>query len=170
MFDKELHKQVRSAIKSGDIAAVQGLLDSHQDRLQMMTPFGTWLHVAASFGQLDIVKWLVQKGMDINANAGTAGAAPVHSAASDGHLDVVKFLVSKGALLDVSGPERNPLFGAIYGGHLEIVKLLLESGIDASIRYTGSSMKNMDALAFAKERGQQQFEKFLASEKDSQND
>lgn len=64
--------------------------------------------------------------------------------------------------MDVSDPERNPLFGAIYGGHIEIVRLLIDQGIDTHVKYTGKSMKNMDALAFARERGQMDIAALLA--------
>ncbi len=55
--------------------------------------------------------------------------------------------------MDVSEPERNPLFGAIYGGHTDVAKFLINSGIDTQVKYTGPNMKNMDALAFVNEWG-----------------
>ncbi len=92
------------------------------------------------------------------------GLTPFSCAASNGHVEIVRSLLDVGAELDVSKPERNPLFGAIYGGHLEIVKLLVERGIDYRVSYTGQSMKNMDALAFALERGQREIARYLAVE------
>ncbi len=65
----------------------------------------------------------------------------------------MRYLLSEGATIDVSQPERNPLFGAIYGGHTAVAKLLIDKGIDTHVKYTGGSMKEMDALAFAKEWG-----------------
>lgn len=35
-----------------------------------------------------------------------------------------------GAELDISEPERNPLFAAIYGGHKLIDDILLSRGVD----------------------------------------
>src|SRR5262245_14761134 len=55
--------------------------------------------------------------------------------------------------MDVSEPVRNPLFGAIYGGHTDVARLLIDSGIDTNIKYNGKNMKEMDALAFAREWG-----------------
>ncbi|PMU52805.1 hypothetical protein C1X86_35510, partial [Pseudomonas sp. GP01-A3] len=66
MDDKQIAKEIRSAIKNGDIEKVINLISSKPQSLQMMTPFGTWLHVAASKGQLAIVKKLVEIGIDIN--------------------------------------------------------------------------------------------------------
>jgi ankyrin repeat protein len=63
--------------------------------------------------------------------------------------------------MDTSEPERNPLFGAVYGGHLHVVQLLVANGIDFRVKYTGRSMNDMDAKAFAVERGQTEIAKYL---------
>jgi uncharacterized protein len=162
MDDKQIAIEIRTAIKQGDVQKVSALLGGDKRLQQIMTPFGTWLHVAAAHGMLDIVKLLTNLGAEVNANGGIAGGGPLSLAASKGHLEIVRHLLSCGAKLDVSEPERNPLFSAIYGGHLEIVKLLIDSGIDFHVKYTGPSMNNMDALAFAQERGQTEIAKNLA--------
>ncbi len=161
MDQKQAGIEIRKAIMAGDLEAVRQLIEADKSRLEMMTPFGTWLHVAASRGQLEIVKYLLLAGIDLNRRGGVFEAAPIKEAASDGHIKVVRCLLDAGAELDVSEPERNPLFGAIYGGHLEIVKVLIEQGIDTKVAYTGNTMQNMDAVAFAKERGQTEIAKYL---------
>lgn len=153
-LDIEGLKAIRAAIKSGDTDTVLSLISQRPGRLHMNTPFGSWLHVAASAGQINVVAALVELGLDVNLRTGVFDGAPINEAASGGHHMVVQFLLDHGATLDVSAPERNPLFGAIYGGHLEIARLLLQSGIDFKIRYTGQSMKDMGAYEFAVERGQ----------------
>jgi ankyrin repeat protein len=155
-------REMRAAIKKGDVHQVEALLGSDKARLNMMTVFGTWLHVAAAHGQLEVVKRLVAMGADVHAYGGIEGGGALNLAAAKGHIDVVQYLLSCGAKLDVSEPERNPLFGAVYGGHLDIVKLLVARGIDFRLKYSGSSMKNMDALAFAQEWGQSEIAEFLA--------
>jgi len=128
-----------------------------------MTPFGSWLHVAADFGNLELTKALVASGADVNQRGGTFGGTPINLAAYKGHREVIEFLVGCGAELDESEPERNPLFSAIHGGHIEIVRLLLNAGMNHRISYTGESMENMDALAFARERGQSDIAALLAN-------
>lgn len=154
-------REIRNAIKQGDSRRAIALIESDPANLEIVTPFGTWLQVAASFGNLELVRFLVSKGADINRRSGVFDAAPIKEAASEGRLDVVQYLLSEGANLDVTDPERNPLFGAIYGGHLAIAKLLVENGIDVFVKYSGSSMKDMDAVSFARERGQLDIAVFL---------
>ena len=153
MMDVVAHKMIRKAIKQGAFDEVERLIGSDKSLLEMMTPFGTWLHIAASHGKLDIVRWLIAQGANVNAAGGSFEGTPVHMAASKGHLEVVKYLIESDAILDVSEPVRNPLFGAIYGGYTAVAKLLMDSGIDTSVSYTGENMTNMDAVAFAREWG-----------------
>ncbi|AOT69921.1 ankyrin repeat domain-containing protein [Geosporobacter ferrireducens] len=149
-------KAVRSAIKEGNVEKVRELIGTNNEILNLMTPFGTWLHVAASHGKLEIVKYLINAGLDVNIKGGTFNAGAINRAASEGHVEIVKYLMDCDAELDVSEPDRNPLFAAIYGGHKDIAKRLIDSGIDTSIKYSGENMTNMDAYAFAIERGQKE--------------
>jgi uncharacterized protein len=97
---------------------------------------------------------VVRAGADLNARGGILGGTPLNEAASAGQLPIVQFLLSARAVMETREPEVNPLFSACYGGHPEVVRLLLASGIDAGIRYTGPRMRDMDVVAFARERGQ----------------
>ncbi len=147
-------KEIRSAIKLGNTERVIELIGNDIERLHMMTAFGTWLHVASSKGRLEIVKQLIALGADVNQNGGVYGGGAINEAASKGHIDIVTYLLSCGAKMDVTEPERNPLFGAISNGHVDIAELLIKSGIDTKVKYSGEFMTNIDALAFAREQGQ----------------
>ena len=161
MSEIEVLKEIRGAIKEGNTARVSELFGSYPEFIQKDTAFGSWLHVAAHAGKLEVVKRLVELGADVNRRGGILTGTPINEASSEGHIAVVQYLLTHGARLDVAEPEQNPLFSAIRGGHLEIVRLLVDSGIDLHVKYTGESMKNMDALAFARERGQQKIANLL---------
>ncbi|MFF2875008.1 suppressor of fused domain protein [Gottfriedia sp. NPDC057991] len=165
MDSKQIGKEIRTAIKNGDDERVFELIGSNNEILNMMTPFGTWLHVAASKGELNIVKKLIDIGIDVNKLGGIFGGGALNAAASAGHIEIVEYLLSCGADMDVSEPVRNPLFGAISNGHADVAKLLIESGIDTSVKYTGEIMKDTDAFKFAREQGEFEILKLLTSSK-----
>jgi ankyrin repeat protein len=159
--DVPLQKRIRDAIKSGDDSGAIALLTDSPDQLVAVTVFGTWMHVAATHDRLRVIEHLVGARADMNARGGILGGTPLNEAVSAGHLAVVEYLLSVGAEMETRAPEVNPLFSAIHCGRADIVLLLLNHGIDPSIRYTGESMRRMDALAFARERGQSEIARLL---------
>ena len=161
MDEKSLNKSIRNAIKIGDITEVKRLIGDNPKSLHSMTPFGTWLHVAAKKGNFKIVEYLIHEGIDINIKGDVFDASPLRVAAGEGHMEIVKYLIDNGAELDVSLAKRNPLFGAIYGGHKEVAEFLVEKGIDISIKYTGENIKNMDAYEYARQFGQTEIAEYL---------
>src|SRR5687768_8793690 len=126
MTELEINKRLRAAAREGDIQQFLALIEGSHERLNHMTPFGTWLHIAAKAGRLELVQQLLSMDVDINAKGGSFGGSAINLAAGYGQLPVVKALLDAGAELDITEPERNPLFSAIQGGHLEIVKLLVQ--------------------------------------------
>jgi len=153
MDEAQLAQVIRDAILDGESKKAISLLVANPKMVDFMSPFGTWLHVAAKHGRLDLVEFLIKRGTNVNVKGGISGGAPIYLAASQGNVEIVKYLLSHGAEMDVSEPERNPLFGAIYGGHTAVAKLLIDKGIDMKAKYTGPNMRDMDALAFANEWG-----------------
>ena len=61
------------------------------------------LHAAASSGQLNICKLLVEHGADINRSGSLDGLTPIQVAAMEGWRDVVDYLMKKGAEFDARG-------------------------------------------------------------------
>ncbi|MBM7602812.1 ankyrin repeat protein [Metabacillus crassostreae] len=166
MDNKDKAIKIYDLIKNGDIEQAKELIINDQSLLNFVTPFGTWLHVAARAGKMDMIKFLVEFDIDININEGVPKSAPIAHAASEGELSIVEYLFDNGAILDVSDPNRNPLFSAIYGGHLDIVKFLVQNGIDITVKYTGDTMKDMGAYEFAIERGQIEIADYLKQKMD----
>ncbi len=157
-----LLKDAYDAVRERDIIKLKVLLAADETLPLTETPFGPLLHVAAAVGDEEIVELLLAAGADVDARGGVLGGSALNYAASKGQLEIVRCLLGHSAKIDTSEPEHNPLFSAIYAGNIEIVKLLLDvGGVDKSIRYSGDSMKNMDAKAFAIERGQSGIAAFL---------
>ncbi|MGH6613396.1 ankyrin repeat domain-containing protein [Sphingomonas sp.] len=148
--------KISQAIRDRNLPALKELFASEPEQVAAFTPFagGTWLHYAAREGDSDAVSLLLSLGLDANIGDAREGRAAICDAALGGHEDVVRILLSAGSGLDTSEPVRNPLFSAIVGKSLPVAKLLLSQGINSKVSYNGTSMKNMDAIAFALERGE----------------
>ena len=154
-------KAAYDAIKTDDITTLAAILNHEPELLHATTPFGQLLHVAAGEGNEKILDFLIGHGSELESCGGTFGGTALNYAASKGQFGAVRFLLSRGAQMDITEPERNPLFSAVQSGNLDIARLLIEYGIDTKVAYTGESMKNMDALAFALEMGQMNIAHFL---------
>ncbi|UXX40504.1 MULTISPECIES: ankyrin repeat domain-containing protein [unclassified Wolbachia] len=101
------------------------------------------LHLAAMIGEVNAVRYLIGKGIDVNVR-NTLHHTPLHLAAGIGHAEVVKILIREGkAEIDVfDARNQTPMHYAVNNKKLEIVKLLLKLGADVnSARMGQNSMK-----------------------------
>jgi ankyrin repeat protein len=105
---------------------------------------------AADMGQLEIVKLLVERGVDVDATT-VDGVTPLMYAAQNGHTEIMEYLISRGA--DVNATPHNdvtPLIGAVRTGHYEGVKMLLEAGarVDAKDELDLTSLMHASAYDY----------------------
>jgi len=154
-------KDVYNAIVSGNLDETKLIFESKPELINLITPLGSWLHIATKYGHLNIVKLLIDLGINLNIKVGTSMVTPLYIAAHEGNLDILNFFLINGAEFDVSEPDRNPLFGAIHTGQFDVAKRLIECGIDLSIHYSGASMNNMGAIDFCKEWGRADIENLI---------
>jgi ankyrin repeat protein len=94
-------------------------------------------------GDMDIVKWLLDHGADVNAQ-GYLCWAPLHSAANYGHLQVFRMLIEHKADIHIrTNNGKYPLHVAasprVKRDHVDIMKILLDRGADPNARDKGSS-------------------------------
>ena len=82
------------------------------------------LKLAAEYGNLEVVKHLLELGANLHADNDWA----LRSAAAKGHLEVVKYLVEQGA--DLHAMNDWALRFAAKNVHLEVVKYFVERGAD----------------------------------------
>ena len=141
-------KIMRNAIKNGNLDVVKELLGNNDGLLETNTVFGSWLHIAASYGRIDIASYLIDCGIDVNRNGDISGGNPIRSAAENGQIEMVELLYNHGTIFDVSEAAKNPLFGAIYGGHYNVVQFLVEHGIDIAAYYAIGELDKVDACEY----------------------
>ncbi|MHC4873425.1 MAG: ankyrin repeat domain-containing protein [Planctomycetota bacterium] len=93
---------------------------SAQDRIS--------LQQAADNGDLETVKSLLSKRIDINAKD-SKGNTALRCAAYSGHTEIVKLLLEKKADVSIKDSKgRTPLHAATYKNHIKIVDLLIRHG------------------------------------------
>jgi hypothetical protein len=146
----EYKEELQHAISNGDLDEVRRhfeIRDLDSDEYD-----GTPLHHAACLGTLEIVKFLVEQGADINRRGGNFDCPAVTYAAFNGNTEIVRYLVELGSVLDTSHALRNPLLMAAEEGHFDIVSYLLNStNIDPHAAYRNPSGALINALTRAEE-------------------
>ena len=134
---------VYAAIEIGELAETRKALGATAPDEPRNAWNATPLIMAAWHGRLQIVKYLLEEGADINASY-DAGSSALIVAAWHGHAPVVKYLLAAGA--DLGHKNRggdDALVWASEHGHTDIVQELLDAGA-----------KSVDAaLVFACENG-----------------
>jgi ankyrin repeat protein len=115
------------------------------------------LLLAAENGHKQVVKLLVDKGAEVNAQGGGYGNA-LQTASARGYKEIVKLLLDKGAEVDAQGGYYgDTLQAASAGGHEVVVRLLVDKG--AEVNAQGGPYGN--ALQAASARGYKEIVKLL---------
>jgi len=93
----------------------------------------TALHVAASSGQHDLVKWLLERGASVHVRD-VNNETPLLAAVKAGHLEIVRTLTLCGAHLGMTPADlADLLVGSSGQGKVELVQCLMVAGADPSI-------------------------------------
>jgi len=130
---------VMNAVDSGDIAKVKALIEKDPSLAKL--PIAMLRAVIGN--EIDIVKYLLSKGADVNADLNSSETAVIVSChKGDSHLKMTQYLISQGASLEKKGYNGNSVllfairgcFQNIEGGKrssptYETIKLLLSKGV-----------------------------------------
>jgi ankyrin repeat protein len=94
----------------------------------------TCLYIAASYGRKSMVKLLLGKGADVNADCGRHARA-LFAAVQSRHKRIVELLIDSGADVKADGPKLmgNVLQTALQNNDREMTMLLLHKGAEADI-------------------------------------
>lgn len=103
------------------------------------------LYRAASAGHLEIAKFLVQSGVDVNLDIVYGNrASAIRIAAKNKQYEMVEYLLSVGADLSVGGIHRgSPLTAAVMTGKLDLVKKVVAGG-KANLDFKETLMRSND--------------------------
>ncbi|MBN3854779.1 ankyrin repeat domain-containing protein [Paraburkholderia sp. Ac-20340] len=115
----------------------------------------TLLHIAASYGSLEVCEDLIGRGISINASARSSGGKlPIGEAAAKGHVNLVRWLLENGSAVD--GPPEavtTPLMDSAINGHESVVALLLERGADVNRLHLRLNQTPLDLALIYKQEG-----------------
>jgi ankyrin repeat protein len=135
------------ATAAGVLPRVKSLLDADPGLIRAYSHDGfTVLHLAAFFGHLGLVEYLLTRNPDVDAVArNPMGVTALHSAAAHYQkniaLAIVKALVGAGASVNAKQAEDfTALHAAAQSGNVELVRFLLDNGADAHSKAAGGKM------------------------------
>jgi ankyrin repeat protein len=158
---KTVQRALISAVEHGHEQIVTVLINHGADPNggELPDKTGYPLHQAARYGRIQVVKALLDYGVD-REQLDRSGKSATFYAAENGHLEVLRFLT----IADVEhkcGCGKSMLHKAAYAGHYEVVKFLVERGADvrATARNGGTPLHLAasegcgDVVRFLVERG-----------------
>ena len=112
---------IHDAVAAGDLAVVQTLANTGAD-LSVRLEGDSLLHLAASNRDVAMMRWLIDRGLDINDRnncngCDRRGRTPLHAAQQADSADVNAFLLSHGADVNATDARgRTPLHSAALDG------------------------------------------------------
>ncbi|WP_088011794.1 ankyrin repeat domain-containing protein [Gottfriedia acidiceleris] len=123
----------------------------------------TLLGIAAHYGQYEVVKTLVNNGVQINALSHSKLSfipqnTALHAAiAGEKSIEVIDFLLTNGADPNISDSEgHTPLHIAAFEGNTSIAERLLKNGAEIKSNKSGKT-----PIEIAEERGNSEFIKLI---------
>jgi uncharacterized protein len=155
--------EFHEAVAAGQLDRVTEFIEKNPALAGSSSPDGfPVLALAAAFGHFGVVRYLFQKGAQINAAAtnGT-GYNALTGAVAGGRQEIVAWLLENGADANYRyGASYTPLLTAAANGHLEIAQALLRHGADLHARTNDGK----SAVAFADERKHAAVAEFLRAQ------
>ena len=125
------------AIAQEDNETVKNLINSGFKINTKDSRNNTALHVAVEHGNLEIVKFLLERGADVNAK-NKSNLTPICTMGADNEntgIEILKLLIAKGADVNVPNEDKETLLmKASEDGSLEGVKMFLEAGANPNLR------------------------------------
>jgi ankyrin repeat protein len=118
------------------------------------------LHLATANGNSDVVKLLLENGVDVNVVRTNSGCTSLHYAASLGHVNLCELLVRFGAETDAQTAKlETPLHLAVTREHSEVVAVLLKYRARLDIRdkngmtplQEAENLKNIEIVTLIKQ-------------------
>jgi hypothetical protein len=120
------------------------------EHLTRQPPPATCLCHAIDDNSPEVAQWMIDRGVDLNAQSCSGDVTPLRAAVSRGEVGITRRLLAFGADPNLGGREGPPpLAIAAKQASLPIVRLLLEKGAQVDVRTVGPGERQWTALHFA---------------------
>lgn len=130
--------------QKGRLDIVKYLIEKCEADVNIKTKHDYTLLMSACNGDvehLDIVKYLVEHGANINYTNDNFNNNALSYAISNDYYSSAEYLIKNGADLELKDGDNNtPLMNAIENNNLELVKLLVENGADTKRIFYGEDL------------------------------
>lgn len=130
------------ATMNGDLSTIKKMHKQGASLTLRTTPTGrTPLHWAAAMGNLEIMKYLLDNGVDPNivgADVSDVGNTPLHETTYNSRIEAAKLLLERGAKVDgvvpSGGGAMSPYVEAAWHQKIDMCRFLLTQGADGKYK------------------------------------
>lgn len=130
-------KKMYNAVDRNDFERAGEIIRKYPEMVNEIVGLGEApLHIAAGWGNLDMIKYLIEKKAQVNKK-NSQGETPLHGAARNGRLEVVKYLIANGANMDIQdNQDETPLHKAVSAVYpdLATIEYLISHGARLDIQ------------------------------------
>ncbi|XP_050505152.1 putative ankyrin repeat protein RF_0381 [Diabrotica virgifera virgifera] len=93
------------------------------------------IHTAVEKGYLEIVKYFLENGLDVDITNTKSKMTPLHMAACKAYIEIVDYLLLNKANVRLKDDQnRSAIHYGVKGGNAKVVKILLEKGVDINAK------------------------------------
>tara|TARA_B110000211_G_scaffold208650_1_gene245385 strand:+ start:158 stop:1585 length:1428 start_codon:yes stop_codon:yes gene_type:complete len=137
-----------AAMWAENIDIVESIMFAGGDISELSAPF---IFTAAAEGNVNIVRMMIESGVDVNKGEVVDNSSALLYAAQNGHISVVEYLIQNGAEINkvTTDDGTSALFAAVSAGYVCIAKLLLDCGAHVNHRTMDDGSTAMYAAAHA---------------------
>ncbi|XP_033751741.1 myotrophin-like [Pecten maximus] len=114
-------RDLQWVVQNGDISSVKAHLEKGVNVNEVVKK-RTLLHMAADYGQIEVLKLLLKSGAEVNATD-SYDMTPLLAAIFENHLECVKVLINSGASLEGTTPDGQSYYDVASE---EMKKVLIE--------------------------------------------
>jgi ankyrin repeat protein len=118
--------------EAGQLKVIERLLDLNMSVNSVDNTGATALHIVSKNQNMELIKFLLGKGANIQAKASDK-RMPLHYATSSDKcsVEVVEYLIKKGAKMDALDlNDEAPIEGAIINGRMDVFNVFIEKGLN----------------------------------------